>query len=102
MVRHRIIWTLKETLTETEKSQVKIAAKENLEALCGVISGLRSLEVVIDLLPGSNGDMMLDSLFDSEDALRFYATHPRHVFVADTYVRPYTASRACVDYEVED
>ena len=29
-----------------------------------------------------------------------YAVHPEHVAVADTYVRPFTAVRICMDYEI--
>ena len=41
-----------------------------------------------------------DSTLESEEALKAYATHPEHVAVADTYVRPYTVSRTCIDYEI--
>ena len=41
-----------------------------------------------------------DSTLESEEALKAYATHPAHVAVADTYVRPYTVSRTCLDYEI--
>jgi hypothetical protein len=37
---------------------------------------------------------------DDADSLKAYAVHPSHVEVADTKVRPYTASRVCMDYEV--
>ena len=33
MVKHVIIWNLKDTLTVEEKQSVKFAAKQNLEAL---------------------------------------------------------------------
>ncbi|MDE6892531.1 MAG: Dabb family protein, partial [Lachnospiraceae bacterium] len=46
----------------------------------------------------SNADVMLDSAFESEEALRGYATHPAHVKVADTKVRPYTEIRLCLDF----
>ena len=43
---------------------------------------------------------MLDSAFESVAALQGYACHPAHVAVADGKVRPYTKSRACLDFEV--
>ena len=43
---------------------------------------------------------MLDSTFESEDDLKNYAKHPEHVAVADGKVRPFTISRACLDFEV--
>ena len=43
---------------------------------------------------------MLDTTFEDEESLKAYATNPKHVAVADGKVRPYTAVRACMDYEV--
>ena len=45
-------------------------------------------------------DMMLDALLDDAASLKGYAVNPNHVKVADTYVRPYTVVRSCLDYEV--
>lgn len=98
MVKHVILWTLKDEVKD--KDAVRIAAKEALEALVGKIEGLVSLNVNINPMASSNVDMMLDSEFMSQEALQVYAKHPAHVFVADTYVRPYTASRSCIDYEI--
>lgn len=100
MVKHVIIWNLKDTLTAEEKQSVKLAAKQNLEALVGKIDGLIELKVIIDFLPTSNGEMILESTFESFDALKAYAIHPAHQAVANEFVRPYTASRSCVDFEI--
>ena len=43
---------------------------------------------------------MLDALLDDAASLKGYAVNPNHVKVADTYVRPYTVVRSCLDYEV--
>jgi hypothetical protein len=43
---------------------------------------------------------MLDSTLESEEALRGYAQHPEHLAVANGKVRPYTISRACLDFEI--
>jgi hypothetical protein len=44
---------------------------------------------------------MLDSTFESAEALKGYSVHPEHVAVADRKVRPYTAVRSCFDYPEE-
>ena len=100
MVKHIIIWTLKDTLTADKKHNIKVNAKKNLEALVGKIDGLIDLKVEIEFLPTSNGEMMLYSTFESFDALKEYAIHPAHQVVANEYVRPFTASRSCVDFEI--
>ncbi|MBR5540570.1 MAG: Dabb family protein [Clostridia bacterium] len=99
MVKHVILWKLKE-LSKAELATVKANIKEHLEALAGKIPGLLEIQVYTDGLDSSNVDVMLDSSFESEAALKAYAVHPDHVAVADTYVRPYTATRACLDFTV--
>ena len=100
MVKHVILWKLKDSLSSEEKEAVKKGIKEGLEGLAGKIPGLREIKVYTEGLPSSNADLMLDSTFESEEALKGYAVHPEHVAVADGKVRPYTAIRSCLDYEV--
>lgn len=100
MVKHMILWTLKSDLSEEEKVAVKARIKEGLESLVGVIPGL--LEVMVSTegrLPSSTADVMLDCTLESPEALKAYSTHPAHLAVANTKVRPYTALRSCLDYE---
>ena len=100
MVKHIILWQLKDELSAEEKSEVKLGIKEGLENLAGKIPGLLDIHVQIEGLASSNADVMLDSSFENEEALKGYAVHPEHVAVADGKVRPYTKTRACLDYEV--
>lgn len=100
MVKHVILWKLKEEYSEEEKNSIKLGIKEGLEGLKGQIPGLVDIAVNINGLASSNADLMLDSSFVDEASLKGYAVHPLHVNVADTKVRPYTASRVCLDYEV--
>ncbi len=95
MVKHIILWTLKD---EFNTDEVKKEMKESLEALKGVVPGLLEIEIQIEKLPSSNADVMLYSVLESEEALKGYAVHPAHVEVADTKVRPFTATRACIDF----
>lgn len=97
MVKHIILWTLKEGV---DKDKVKKEAKEHLEALKGRISGIVDIELITEGLPSSNCDMMLYSVFENEAALKAYAVHPEHVAAADGYVRPYTATRLCMDFKI--
>ena len=99
MVKHIILWTLNPELSEEEKKAVKAGIKEGLEGLKGKIPGLLDIKVNTEPLVSSNFDVMLDSSFTDEEALKGYAIHPAHVEVATTKVRPYTASRVCMDYE---
>lgn len=89
MVKHVILWQLKDELSAEEKSAVKAGIKEGLESLSGKIPGLVDIHVNIDALPSSNADLMLDTTFESAEALKGYSTHPAHVAVANSKVRPY-------------
>ena len=100
MVKHIIIWTLKEEYSEQEKTDIKRGIKEGLEGLKDKVPGIEDIKVYIDGLASSNADLMLDSTFTDEEALKGYAVHPEHVAVANGKVRPFTKTRSCFDFEV--
>lgn len=97
MVKHIILWKLKQ---EYNNDAVKNGIKKNLEDLLGNIPGLVEIKVEKDGLASSNADVMLYSVFEDEASLKGYAVHPKHVYVADTFVRPFTETRMCLDFEV--
>ncbi|MBO4835719.1 MAG: Dabb family protein [Lachnospiraceae bacterium] len=99
MVKHVILWTFKDQYSGAQMEELKKDIKAGLEGLQGQIPGLLQISVITDPLPSSNCDLMLDSSFESEEALKGYAVHPAHVAVADEKVRPFMASRVCMDYE---
>lgn len=102
MVKHIILWRLREGLTAEEKESVKQGIKAGMEGLAGRIPGMVDITVNVDgRLDSSNADVMLDSTFIDEAALKAYAVHPEHVAVADGKVRPYTCLRTCLDYEIK-
>ena len=101
MVKHIILWTLKDSLSEEEKIQIKKSIKEGLESLQGVVPGLTDIKVQIDgRLSSSNADLMLECTLESEEALKGYAIHPAHVAIANSRVRPFTAIRSCLDFTI--
>ena len=100
MVRHVIVWTLKDEYSAEEKETIKNGIKEGLEGLKGQVPGLADIKVNTVGLPSANADLMLDSLFEDAEALKGYSIHPAHVAVATGKVRPYTKIRSCFDYEV--
>lgn len=100
MVKHVILWTLKDEYSDGQKEEIKADIKSGLEGLAGKIPGLIEIKVNIKGLSSSNCDLMLDSTFENEEALKGYSTHPEHLAVANGKVRPHTASRVCLDYEI--
>ncbi len=101
MVRHIILWKLREDIEAAEKESIKSGIKQGLEDLKGVVPGLIDIHVYTGKrLDSSNCDVMLDSSFESEAALKGYSVHPAHVAVANSKVRPFTAQRTCLDFEI--
>lgn len=94
MIKHIVCWKLK----DENKKENCAAIKQGLEALVGVVDGLRSAEVGINCNPDGY-DLALVSLFDSQAALDAYQTHPQHVRVRD-FVTAVRTARVVVDYEI--
>ncbi|MBR5357798.1 MAG: Dabb family protein [Clostridiales bacterium] len=102
MVRHVIVWTLKDEYSDSEKAEIKAGIKSGLEGLLDKIPGLVEIKVYTEGLESSSGDAMLDSVFESAEALKEYSSNPAHVEVATTKVRPFVKVRSSYDYVVED
>ena len=98
MVRHIVAWSFKEGFTEEEKQAHLQKIKSSLEVLPAIIGGIVELNVQIDLLETSNRSAMLNSLFESAEALKAYQVHPEHKKVSE-FVRSVMEDRVCLDYE---
>ena len=96
MVKHVIIWHFSDKVTDKKARADRI--KTALEGLVGKIDGLLEMHILTEGLPSSSGDLMMDSLFESEAALLAYRGHPLHVEIADTLVRPCMDVRLAFDY----
>ena len=97
MVKHMIVWKFKDELEN--KAERAFEIKTALEDLVGKIDGLLEMRILTNGMPCSSGDLMMDSTFESADALAAYQKHPLHVAIADGLVRPSMASRLSFDYE---
>lgn len=100
MVKHIIIWNLKDEYSTEEKAMWKEKIKTGLEDLQGKIDGIISIKVYSNFLDGSSGDIILDSTFESVEALNAYQTNPLHMAVATSVVRPNVKTRSCADFVV--
>lgn len=98
MVNHIVMWKFKPEVEEADKPELKKIMNEKLSGLVGKVPGLLTVEFVENPLPSSTHDMALVTTLEKAEDIAVYATHPEHVFVADTYVRPYVMERACLDY----
>ena len=97
MVKHMIIWKLKDEIQDKQSIANKI--KNALEGLNGKIEGLKEMKILTDKFSSSAGDIMMDSTFKDEDALIYYQNHPLHKEIANNLVRPSVQTRLSFDYQ---
>ncbi|MGL4798480.1 MAG: Dabb family protein [Cellulosilyticaceae bacterium] len=98
MVRHIVMWNVKDEFTVEEKVEKLAKMKADLEALKDVIPGIIELELITTPIEGSTADMMLNSLFETAEVLQEYQVHPEHKKVG-AFVATIACNRTCMDYE---
>lgn len=99
MIKHIVMWRLKDFAHSNDKETNARLVKKKLEALNGKIPGLIKLEVGIDFVGGGDSaDVVLYSEFESREALEAYQSHPAHKAVVP-FVGEARIERRVVDYE---
>ena len=98
MVKHIVMFKLKETLSMEEKLDVMNRFKAAIEALPAMIDVIRKVFVGLNINEAEQWDICLESEFDSLDDVKLYAAHPDHVAAAGI-LKDAKLDRACVDYE---
>lgn len=98
MVKHIVMWKLKDEAHGNPKEKNAVLIKEKLEALNGKIDGLRHLEVGIDFLGGGNFDVVLYSELEAKETLDVYQNHPLHQAILP-FVKEAASDRKAVDFE---
>ena len=98
MVKHIVLFKLKESLTAEAKSEVANNFKNAIEALPASIQFIRKVFVGVNINTAEAWDICLESEFDSLDDVKAYAVHPAHVAAAGI-LKDAKADRACCDYE---
>lgn len=100
MIRHIVMFKLKE-FENAEAKQAKLnEIKERLEALIDKIEVLKYIHVDFNCNPAETWDLILTTGLATLEDVNTYANHPEHVAVAKGIIGPVKADRACVDYEV--
>lgn len=98
MVKHIVMFKLKETLSAEEKMDVMTRFKAAIEALPATINVIRKVFVGLNINESETWDICLESEFDTLEDVKLYAAHPDHVAAAGI-LKDAKQDRACVDYE---
>jgi stress responsive alpha/beta barrel protein len=99
MLKHIVMWRLKDFANGANKEENAKKLKSLLESLKGNISEIRCIEVGINVNPSNAAfDVVLYSEFDSLSDLEAYQKHPEHLKIV-SFVNEVRLERGVVDYE---
>lgn len=98
MVKHIVLFKLKDEVPETDKLVAMTSFKEAIEALPAKISVIRKIEVGLNMNPKESWQIALYSEFESLEDVQLYAAHPDHI-AAGKILADVKENRACVDYQ---
>ena len=79
MIKHIVLFKLKEEVGKAAKLSVMNEFMAAIEALPTVIPMIRAIEVVLNMNPAETWHISLYSEFDALEDLMSYATHPDYV-----------------------
>ena len=100
MIKHVVMWKLKEVSEGKTKLENAKIMKELLEGLPAKIEELDKVEVGINILKGEDAaicDVVLTTECKDEEALKAYAVHPDHQKVVQ-FIKKVAVERRVVDY----
>lgn len=97
MVRHIVLFRLKESLSQAEKRDIAVRFKTAIEALPEVIDFIGKIEVGLNINENEKFDIALYSEFKTLDEVKAYSAHPSHVAAAGI-LTGHVDERACVDF----
>ncbi|ABX15061.1 MULTISPECIES: Dabb family protein [Burkholderia] len=101
MIRHIVMWKLKESAEGATRAQNALKLKEKLEGCRDIVPGILQLDVGV-ATPGLEAtcDVVLVSDFADQAALDAYQVHPVHQEVKK-FVVNVVEGRQCLDYLVD-
>lgn len=101
MIKHIVMWTLKDEAGGKTKAENLKTMQALLEALPSKVPGVVELEVaasgLFESVPPT--DIALYTVFKSKEDLKAYAVHPEHQLVVE-FIKSVVAERRVIDYEV--
>lgn len=100
MIKHIVLWKLKENVEGKSKPETAKELQAALEGLKGKIREIQGLEVGINFNPADTAsDVSLYTEFKTREDLDKYQKHPEHMKVVEI-VKKLTQERRVSDYEI--
>ena len=99
MLKHVVMWKLKDFAEGASRQENARKMKSELEGLKRKIGEIQSIEVGININDSADSyDAVLYSEFDGREGLNAYLNHPAHLKAAD-FIGKVRLERKVVDYE---
>lgn len=100
MLKHIVMWKLKEQARGVSKSENAKEFKRLLDNCANIVDGMLKLETAIaEECDEATYDVILYTEFDSKEALAAYQVHPTHAALKP-FVAEVKLERQCMDYYV--
>ena len=101
MVKHIIMWRLRDSAEGFSKAENAQRIKQQLEELGRRIREIKYLEIGININTSQDAfDVVLYSEFENQDDLETYQNHPAHLAFKE-FVGEIRTEKRLVDYEAE-
>ncbi|TWC71851.1 Dabb family protein [Herbaspirillum sp. SJZ099] len=100
MIKHIVMWKLKEQAEGADRATNIVKMKALLDSCANVVPGILKFEAMV-AQPGLEAtyDVVLYSEFESRAALDAYQEHPDHVAIKP-FIGAVREARQCMDYEI--
>jgi quinol monooxygenase YgiN len=100
MIKHIVMWKLKDHAEGADRAANAVEMKRRLDACANVVPGILMFEVML-AQPGLEAtyDVVLYSEFADKAALEAYASHPTHKALVP-FIGAVREARQCMDYEI--
>lgn len=100
MVKHIVVWRLKDSVHGNTREQNAQIIKSKLESLSGKTPGMVKIEVGVNYSKtADSADIVLYSEFETKSDLDSHQVHPEHKAIMP-FVAGARSERRMVDYEV--
>ena len=100
MIKHIVLWKLKEQAEGAGRAANAVQLKAKLDACADLVPGILKFETAL-AQPGLEAtyDVILYSEFANKEALDAYQEHPEHQAIKP-FIGAVREARQCMDYEV--
>jgi hypothetical protein len=100
MIKHIVMWKLKDFAEGADRATNAVRMKAMLDGCARLSPGTLEFEVAL-AQPGleASYDIILYSAFSSREALAEYAAHPTHQALIP-FIAAIREARQCMDYEI--